>query len=82
MPIGGAEVARIHMHAIKTNLLNQIGSIIENQLHLSGGQRGAKHRGIGQQLGLHSCFISVFQQGYAGLGQRAAQTAQELCPAC
>ena len=76
--LGGLQIACVHMNAVKANLLNQIGPVIENQLHLSGRQRRAQNLCIGQQLSLRAGLVAVLQQRDAGISQFAAQPAQKL----
>jgi hypothetical protein len=57
------------MDPIKSNCLNQIGPIIENQLYLSGRQRAAQHLRVGLQFFIRPVLVSILEQGHSSLSQ-------------
>ena len=57
------------MHAVKTNLFNQISPVIENQLHIFSRQRNAQDGGVRQQFGINAGLVAVLQQSHASISQ-------------
>ena len=66
------------MHPIKSQSVNQISPVIENELYLSRRQRLAKTDTIPQQFRLRSRLVPVLQQRDARVCQRFAKPAQKL----